>query len=157
MSVLKTEVELLRRVSFFAGMDTTRLKLLAFTSDVITYDASQIMFRQGDVGDSAYVILEGEAEARVRLSNGNDVPVARIRTGDLVGEIAVLCDIPRTATVSAVSAVKALRIQREPFFELMHQFPEIAISIARVMAERVAQTTSDLVHVKEKLAAETAR
>ena len=53
MSLLNNEVELLRRVPLFSGIDPAKLKLLAYTSDVVTYRAGQILFRGGDVGDAA--------------------------------------------------------------------------------------------------------
>ncbi|TIR56227.1 MAG: Crp/Fnr family transcriptional regulator, partial [Mesorhizobium sp.] len=55
--LLKDEVGMLQRVPLFSGIEPTKLKLLAFTSDRVSYSAGQILFRQGDEGDAAYVIL----------------------------------------------------------------------------------------------------
>lgn len=149
MSVLSTEVELLRRVPLFSGMEPTKLKLLAYTSDVVTYRAGQVLFRRGDPGDAAYVIIEGGAEVSIATESG-DIPVAQLRDGDFVGEIAILCDTPRTATVTASSDLKALRIRKERFFELLRQFPELAIELTRLLAERLTRTTAELVEAQRK-------
>jgi CRP-like cAMP-binding protein len=148
---LSNEVELLRRVPLFAGIEPAKLKLLAYTSDVVTYHSGQVLFRKGDVGDAAYVIITGDAEVSITTDSG-DVPVAQLKDGDFLGEIAILCDTPRTATVKAKSELKTLRIRKEPFFELLRQFPEMAIEMARIMAERLTRTTSELVEVQRKLA-----
>jgi CRP-like cAMP-binding protein len=152
VSLLTNEMELLRRVPLFSGIEPNKLKLLAFTSDVVTYHAGQTLFRMGDVGDAAYVIIQGDAEVSVNTDTG-EIPVAQLHDGDFLGEIAILCDTPRTATVKARSELKALRIRKEPFFELLRQFPEMAIEMTRALAERLTRTTAELVKAQGKLAA----
>jgi CRP-like cAMP-binding protein len=149
---LSTEVELLRRVPLFAGIDPSKLKLLAYTSDVVTYRPGQILFRKGDAGDAAYVIIAGDAQVSIPADSG-DIPIARLHDGDFLGEIAILCDTPRTATITASSELKALRIRKEPFFELLRQFPEMAIEMTRILAERLTRTTAELVEAQQKLSA----
>jgi len=75
VSLLSAEVELLRRVPLFSGIDPSKLKLLAYTSDVITYQPGQVVMRQGDIGDAAYVIIKGDADVSVSTEAGA-VPVA---------------------------------------------------------------------------------
>ena len=152
MSLLSNEVELLRRVPLFAGVEPAKLKLLAYTSDVVTYQPGQVLFRMGDAGDAAYVIIEGAAEVSVATEAG-DIPVAKLKDGDFLGEIAILCDTPRTATVTASSELKTLRIRKEPFFELLRQFPEMAIEMTRLLAERLTRTTAELVETRKRAAA----
>jgi CRP-like cAMP-binding protein len=149
VSLLNTEVDLLRRVPLFAGIEPARLKLLAYTSEVVTYRESQVLFRLGDVGDAAYVIIKGDAEVIIPSASG-DIPIAVLHDGDFVGEIAILCDTPRTATVRAKSELKALRIRKEPFFELLHQFPEMAVEMTRLLAERLTRTTAELVEAQRR-------
>jgi CRP/FNR family transcriptional regulator, cyclic AMP receptor protein len=152
VSRLSNEVELLRRVPLFSGIDPAKLKLLAYTSDVVTYHPGQILFRRGDLGDAAYVIIEGNANVTVSTET-SEVAVASFKDGDFFGEIAILCDTPRTATVTASSELKTLRIRKEPFFELLRQFPEMAIQMTRALAERLARTTAELVEAQSRRAA----
>lgn len=152
MSRLSNEVELLRRVPLFSGIDPARLKLLAYTSDVVTYHAGQVLFRRGDVGDAAYVIIEGSADVTVATESG-EISVAQLKDGDFLGEIAILCDTQRTATVTASSELKTLRIRKEPFFELLRQFPEMAIELTRMLADRLTRTTAELIEVQRMRAA----
>ncbi len=149
MSLLSNEVELLRRVPLFSGMDPAKLKLLAYTSDVVTYRAGQVLFRRGDVGDAAYVIIQGNAEVSITTDTG-EIPVAHLRDGDFLGEIAILCDTPRTATVTASTDLKTLRIRKERFFELLRQFPEMAIELTRLLADRLTRTTAELVEAQRQ-------
>jgi CRP/FNR family transcriptional regulator, cyclic AMP receptor protein len=154
VSLLSNEVELLRRVPLFSNIEPSRLKLLAYTSDVVTYHADQVLFRRGDIGDAAYVIIQGDAEVSVMTDSG-EIPVAQLHDGDFLGEIAILCDTTRTATITAKSELKALRIRKEPFFELLKQFPEMAIEMTRLLAERLTRTTAELVEAQRQRAAAT--
>lgn len=140
---LQQEVDLLRKIPMFAKIDPAKLKLLAFTSERISYADGDVLFRQGDVGDAAFVIISGEAEVSIDTDKGPLV-VARLRDHDFVGEIAILCDVPRTATVTARSKVEALRITKDLFFRMVKEFPEIAIEVMRELAQRVENTNTRL-------------
>jgi CRP/FNR family cyclic AMP-dependent transcriptional regulator len=119
---------------------------------VVTYRPGQILFRRGDAGDAAYVIIRGDAEVSIS-SDAGDIPIAQLHDGDFLGEIAILCDTPRTATITAKTELQALRIRKEPFFELLHQFPEMAVEMTRLLAERLTRTTAELVEAQRRLSA----
>jgi CRP/FNR family cyclic AMP-dependent transcriptional regulator len=140
---LNEEVELLRNIPLFAKLEPSKLKLLAFTAERITYEADQVLFRQGDVGDAAYIIVEGAAKVLVDTDDG-PIEVASLGRNDFVGEIAILCDVPRTATVMASARTVTLRITKDLFSRLVAEFPEMSIEIMRELASRLEQTTQQL-------------
>jgi CRP-like cAMP-binding protein len=148
---LKDEVELLRRVPLFAKVSPAKLKLLAFTSDRVTFGADQVIFNQGDQAEDAYVVLSGKADVLVNLQSG-PVKVAGVEPNEIVGEIAILCDVVRTATVRTVTPVEALRIRKDQFLTLLAEFPEMAIEIMRVLADRLNRTTIALIEARDKIA-----
>ncbi|UJW76687.1 cyclic nucleotide-binding domain-containing protein [Rhizobium sp. SL42] len=141
--LLKDEVEMLRRVPIFSRIAPTKLKLLAFASDRISCREGQNLFHQGDAGDAAYVILSGTAEVVVDTPTG-ELKLADVENNAIVGEIAILCEVSRTATVRATSRLEVLKISKDNFLCLVHDFPEIAIEIMRVLAERLNHTTAEL-------------
>ena len=140
---LNEEVELLRNIPLFAKLEPSKLKLLAFTAERITYEADQILFSQGDVGDAAYIIVDGAAKVIVGTPDG-ELEVAELGRNDFVGEIAILCDVPRTATVKATARTVTLRITKDLFFRLVAEFPEMSVEIMRELAARLEQTTKQL-------------
>jgi CRP-like cAMP-binding protein len=148
---LKDEVELLRRVPLFANVSPTKLKLLAFTSERVSYAAGEVLFNQGDSGDVAYVMLVGTADVLIDSPIGQ-VKVATVGANEIVGEIAILCDVARTATVKTASPVQALRIRKDQFLALLAEFPQMAIEIMRVLADRLNQTSAALTEARGKLA-----
>ena len=140
---LQEEVELLRNIPLFAKIELSKLKLLAFTSERLIYSQDEILFSQGDPGDAAYIIINGEADIVVNTPGGPLV-IATLKQYEIVGEIAILCDVPRTATVRAKTELTTLRISKELFFNLTIEFPEIAVEIMRELAHRLEQTTTKL-------------
>lgn len=140
---LQEEVDLLRTIPLFSRIEPSRLKLLAFTAQRLTFAPGDLLCRQGDEGDAAYIIITGDADVLVESESG-PVKVATLGPNDLLGENAILCDVPRTATVKAVTKVETLMISKELFFQLINQFPSISIEIMRELARRVEKTTTML-------------
>ncbi len=140
---LSEEVELLRNIPMFAKVEPSKLKLLAFTSERLTFETDQIVFKQGEMGDSAYIIVEGEADILVDSPAG-PITVASMARNDFFGEIAILCDVPRTATVQAKSKLVTLRISKELFFRLVTEFPQMSVEIMRELASNLEKTTVKL-------------
>jgi len=151
---LQQEFELLRKIPMFANIEPAKLKLLAFTSERLSYADGDVLFRQGDPGDAAFLIINGRADVTIDTDKG-PLPVASLADHDFVGEIAILCDVPRTATVTARSDLVALRINKDLFFRLISEFPEIAKEIMRELADRLLRTNAKL--RKMAMAAEQSR
>ena len=149
MSLTK-DVEVLRNIPLFAKVEPAKLKLLAFTSERLEYMSGDELFHQGDYGDAAYIILEGEADVLVDTAQGV-VKVATLGKNDIIGEIAVLCDVPRTATVVAQSNLETLRVSKDGFFHLVTQFPQVAIEVMSEIASRLHHTTQALTEARGRL------
>lgn len=142
---LEDEVRSLRAVPLFAKVDAAKLKLLAFTSERLEYAEGDILFEQGDSGTSAYIILEGEAE--VLVEGGEDqrpIKVATLGQNAIIGEIAMLTDVPRTATIRAGARLVALKISKDVFLRLVRDFPDMGVEIMRELARRLNETTRQL-------------
>lgn len=148
--LLNDEVDRLKRVPLFAKMEPAKLKLLAFTSDRMSFQAHQVLFHQGDDGDAAYVIMKGEADI-VAETTGGDIPLARVGENAIVGEIAILCEVPRTATVKAATQMDTLRIEKEHFLRLIREFPELGIEVMRELADRLTRTTAELSQARSRI------
>lgn len=142
MSLIE-EVELLRNIPLFCKIEPSKLKLLAFTSERLTFAEGQDLVVQGDMGDSAYVIVDGAADVIVNTPDG-PLTVAKVARNAIIGEIAIICDVPRTATVRATSELTALRISKELFFQLVTEFPQMAVEMMRELARRLERTTAQL-------------
>ncbi len=140
---LKEEYEVLRRVPFFAEIEPSKLKLLAFMSERVAFDPGMRLFRQGDPGDAAYLIIAGEAEVIAETPAGPLV-LATLGANEIVGEMAILGNVPRAATVRAKGRLITLRISKEPFMRMVREFPSMAVAMMQELAERLAATNNQL-------------
>ena len=140
---LNEEVELLRNIPLFSKIDPSKLKLLAFASERVIFGKGQELFHQGDSGDTAYIIVKGSADVLID-SPGGELAVAKIGKNELVGEIAILCDVPRTATLRADEEVTTLAISKDLFFQMVREYPDMGIEIMRELAQRLEQTNAQL-------------
>ncbi|MFN4011524.1 cyclic nucleotide-binding domain-containing protein [Pannonibacter sp.] len=140
---LEVEVDALRKVPLFRGIDETKLRLLAFISDRMQYQTGEHLCEQGEEGDTAFIILKGEADVRVHTRDG-DRSVATVREHSIVGEIAILCDVPRTATLVARTDMDVLTVTKDDFLKLLKEFPDMSLEVMRTLAQRLERTTRDL-------------
>jgi CRP-like cAMP-binding protein len=90
------------------------------------------------------VILEGRADVLLNTPTG-EIKVAELEDNALVGEMGILSDTPRSATIMASQPTTALRIDRRVFLELLAQFPQMSLSVMRELAKRLEQTNAKLV------------
>ena len=114
---INEEVELLRQIPLFAKIEPSKLKLLAFTSERLTFHSGEELFHQGDDGDSAYIVIGGQADVVLTTETG-DIVVNTVKRNNIVGEIAILCDVPRTASVVATEQLEVLKISKDLFFRM---------------------------------------
>ena len=133
---LDAEVQSLRQVPMFRDVEPARLKLLAFASERVRFEPGQRLFSQGDVADAAYVILEGSVDVLLNGATG-DLAVARLNRDALLGEMGVLADAPRSASIVAAEPTVALKIDKSVFLELLKQFPQMAMAVMRELAVRL--------------------
>ena len=140
---LEQEVELIRQFPIFSKIQPAMQKLLVFSSERLKYDAGQVMFNAGDMGDAAYIVIEGRVEISVPTPSG-PIVVNTLGKNDIIGEIAIFGDVPRTATAKAQAKVEALKISKELFTKIIRENPDAALELIRVLAGRLANTTAQL-------------
>ena len=140
---LEQEFELIRRVPIFSSADPAMQKLLAFSSDRLTYEEGELMFSAGDPPDSAYIVMEGEVDILVPTPRG-PLLVNTLTRNAVIGELGIFGDVPRTATALARTRVVALRISRDVFVNVIRSNPDAAIGLVKILADRLIKTTAQL-------------
>jgi len=105
------------------------------------YAAGAAIVREGEPADNFYILMEGEAAVFKRGPDGESREVARLNSGDYFGEIGLLHDVPRTATVRAVTAVKAVALDRETFMAIVVESDLTSAEIARLVRQRHISTS----------------
>jgi CRP-like cAMP-binding protein len=141
MQPLERDVETLRNIPLFAGLPTARLKLIAYTAEIVRFEPGEVVVRQGDAADAVYIIAEGEAEVWLKDDDGRDIQLNLMGRHSLFGEIGVLCNGRRTTTVRAKDRVTTFKITAKLFLDLVRQSPEIGMQVMTVLAQRLERTT----------------
>jgi putative ABC transport system ATP-binding protein len=136
---LNEVVNMLMDIPLLAGIGRSKLKLLAFTSERVHFEKDQVVFNQGDAGNHAFVVIEGEADV-VLESAGGERTVATLGRNEIFGEMALLSKMPRTTTIRARTPLVLLSLSQDVFLRMVEENSEIAIAMMRVMAERLAST-----------------
>jgi len=151
MILTKEEVQLLKRSPLLGGIPDENLDWLVEQSEIVFVNKGETFIQEGSAGDTAYVILEGECEV-LKRSWQQDVSVVNRQPGDVFGEMALLYDTPRTASVRALIPSRLLRITKEAFRDLISRNPSSALAILYTVTTRLQENES-LLHQREKMAA----
>jgi CRP/FNR family transcriptional regulator, cyclic AMP receptor protein len=126
------KIELLKRVPLFAGCSKKELERISMVADEIDLRAGKTLIKEGSPGREFFVLVDGTAEI---TRKGRKVDTAG--AGDFFGEMALLSDQPRNATVTATSPVDALVVTARNFQALVEDNPLIALKVMRAVAERL--------------------
>jgi len=130
------KVELIKAVPLFSRCSKKELQEVAALADEIDLPEGRVLTREGDTGHEFFVILEGTAEVR---HGGRKVRT--LGPGDFLGEIALLTQLPRTATVTAATPLDVLVITAREFRSLLAHAPKVQTKVLEALAERLAATT----------------
>jgi small-conductance mechanosensitive channel/CRP-like cAMP-binding protein len=134
-------VRILGIVELFQPLRKEELKTLIEQSQECMVPAGRNLIVQGDEGDSMFVMVEGLVDVYVRQDGGRPIRVGQIGPGQFFGEMSLLTGAPRSATVTAATAIFALEVTKEAMTELIHSRPELGETIAHIVAKRDAETT----------------
>jgi CRP-like cAMP-binding protein len=127
-----TKVDLIGRVPLFAECSKAELGRVAAVADELSLGVGAVLMREGERGREFVVIVEG----RARVDRGGE-PVATLGAGDFAGEIALVANVPRTASVIAETPLRVLVLSDRSFQTVIRETPSIAVKVLAVLGERV--------------------
>ena len=126
------KVKLLGQVPFFAGLSKKELEQVATIADELDFPAGKVLIREGDRGREFFVLVEGTVE----ITRGGETLDTR-DAPEFFGEIALVVDRPRVATVTTVTPTLALVLTDRAFKSLLQRSPEIALKVLQAVGERL--------------------
>jgi CRP/FNR family transcriptional regulator, cyclic AMP receptor protein len=133
----------LARIDLFAGLDKKDLQLIAGACQERKYSAGSTLIKQGDIGVGLYVIIGGTV--RITKATDPDKPEIDLGTagpGNVLGEMSLLDDLPRSATVTAVDDVTALLLPVWEFRTAVRSQPNIALRLLTTLSRRLRKAES---------------
>jgi CRP/FNR family cyclic AMP-dependent transcriptional regulator len=133
-----TKVEALKRAPLFEGLSRNELAELAQRSEDMELEPGTVLCREGEIGHEFFVIIEGEVEIERRGKS-----LGTRGAGDFIGEIALLEEVERTATVTAKTPLRVFVLTTTAFKRLVEQHPNVELKVLRTLAHRVAAMSQD--------------
>lgn len=134
-----TKAEALGRAPLFEALSNEELKGLAKLTEDLEVEEGKVLCREGETAREFFVIVDGEVEVR---KDGERI--SALSDGDFFGEIALIEDIPRTATVTATTLLRFFVLTRQSFWSLIDHQPEVERKVLRALAKRVLATSDDV-------------
>jgi cAMP-dependent protein kinase regulator len=128
--------QLLCRMPLFAELDAHQIQLIAAQLREEFYEAGGVIIRQGEIGDTFYVIESGRVRVSVEEDDKEHVVAERGR-GEYAGEIALLLDVPRTATVTALTDTRVLTLHKDDFSRLVTEHLYVSRGLERETSRRM--------------------
>jgi CRP-like cAMP-binding protein len=129
------KVKVISRIPLFSGCSGAELARIASITVQADLPTGELLTREGERGEEFFVLVKGTAEVRKGKRQ-----IDSLKAGDFVGEMALLTDAPRMATVRATSPVTVLRASRRGFSELLDTSPGIQRKVRKALADRLAPT-----------------
>jgi CRP/FNR family cyclic AMP-dependent transcriptional regulator len=141
----KAVVDLLTEIPIFDQIRSDDIKILARHMNFMDFKPGEVIFSEGDRGDFVCFVTKGSLDVLKRNENGNNIEIASLGKGRSIGEMAIIDDFPRSATVRAKTDSTLLILTRNGFEELLEKYPQLGIKLlkglARLLSMNMRKTT----------------
>ena len=135
----------MKRAAAFSSLSEQELGELSSQCTRVRFRASEQIIRRGEQGDAMFVVTKGKVRIPVLDAAGEERLVAKLGEGDVFGEMALLCDEPRSADVFAEAEVECLKIERAPLEAFLCQKPAVARFLTEVLGRRLLEGDGALI------------
>jgi CRP/FNR family transcriptional regulator len=140
----ESTIDLLHRVPLFSALAEEDLAQVAEVAVPRRFGAGEIVFREGDASDTCYVIRSGHARAVREHSDGRSITLAQFGPGDIFGELAMLDDERRSATIETLESIEVIGILGPDMRRLLREHPELAVKLISALGRRLRETNERL-------------
>jgi len=135
----REDLEILSNIPLFHELDILELGELAELLMKEKYNAGQVIVNEGDVGDKLYIILKGEVEVFKKVGEDREEILATLKAGDYFGEMSLIDQAPRSASVRAKTEIAALTLAKKDFDILLKASDSMAAKIYRFFAQTISR------------------
>lgn len=134
----------LSRIPLFSTLDPDELDQLLDTTTQVTVEAGDYLFRRGEQGDALYIVEKGLMEAVIDEETGSERTLNLFFPGDFFGEMSLLTQEPRSASLRAITGSQLIRLSQEQFNRLLENKPRAALHLSKVLSSYLSRTNTHL-------------
>ena len=139
-----TTMDVLTNVPLFAGLDARAIEALGGFTFRKTFEPGELIVEEGRTGNGLFIVMSGSAEVVKGLQTANPRTVAKLGAGEPIGEMALLGEWPRSASVRALEPTECIGIDRWIFLDHLDKEPKLALRMLQILALRLAETAERL-------------
>jgi CRP-like cAMP-binding protein len=127
----------LKNIEIFADLSVNELAAVASVTEEAAFDEMEIVFREGEIGDTLFLVLEGEVAVIKDCNADREFELDSIGPGDYFGEMALFGDDRRSATIRVKKNARFLSLNKQELQEIVREYPQIALHVCRVLSMRI--------------------
>lgn len=140
--------KLLANVPLFRGLNEASLARIAEVSRIVSFGRNDFIFREGEIGDELYVVLDGEVRISREVAGMGEEALTILGRGEAFGEMSVMNDFPRSADAKAHTSAELLAVSRDAFEDLLFLDKDLAYEIlwnfVRILSTRLRETNDKM-------------
>lgn len=144
-ALLQDIQDIVQSSHLFKSLDDEGRRELIESGYVVSYEPGQVLVKQGDVGSAMYLVMQGKIAVETERGAGNSIVLAELGRGACIGEVALLTGSPRTATVKAVDAVKAVAFEKHRVQRVIDTYPKVRALLEAMIEGRARDTVEKLI------------
>jgi ATP/ADP translocase len=134
---LGEKILLLKEIDIFSGLSASELAAIAAVTEEMAYEQDQVVIKQNDIGETVFLIIEGKVSVLMEKENGREETIDHMTSGAAFGEMALIDNAPRSATIRTNTPCRFLILHKQEFKETAMEFPRIALQICSVLSRRI--------------------
>lgn len=134
---LTDKILYLKNIEIFADLSVNELAAVASVTEEAAFDEMEMVFREGDIGDTLFLVLEGEVAVIKDCNAEREFELDSIGPGDYFGEMALFGDDRRSATIRVKKNARFLTLNKQELQEIVREYPQIALHVCRVLSMRI--------------------
>ena len=148
MLTIQEKVRFLRDIPTFDALTSKQIESLAALCETHTFTASSYIFRQGDLGNSLFVIVDGRVAIEREVSNETDtVSLTIVKPHEYFGEMSLFYDVPRSVTATTMQDTVVLQIRQDAFMAFARQNPDLLVELNQILSQRLVEAHDKIAEV----------
>lgn len=151
MISLIDQILFLQNIPIFQNLTVDELGQIAAITKTDNFEEDEILFKEGDLGDQAYIVISGEVEIYKRIRKDNEITIARLKHGECFGEMALFDGEPRSASARTTAPSVLSIYSREDLMSVINQYPTIALGIINEISIRLRNVQMNLDDYKKTI------
>ena len=140
---MEQRIAFLRSLSLFAGLNDDELRFLSGEAQERIFQAEDVIFHQGAPGYTCHIIIQGKVRIYVIAEDGRELSISILGPGEIIGEMALFDDMPRSANVEAIEKTHTLELHQDVLLHGLQRSPTLALSLLRALSARLRNTTEE--------------